>query len=262
MKENNNKPIGVMDSGLGGLTAVRELGIILPQESIVYYGDNANCPYGNRSREEILSLSFAMLDFLKEKNVKIVAIACNTISTLIEELRKPYAFPIVSIIETTCEYVADKEFEQIGVFATEFTVKQGHYRRVIGELSPKTEVFSIPSRDLAMLVDTGHFESLEIEIEVKSLLNELKNIAPGLEDMILGCTHYPIVKDVFEKNSGGVNFINPAEIQAGAVRALLTGQLSEGGQPSLDIFTSGEAVQYEAAIKKLGIKRDMTINKL
>ena len=263
MKQQKDKPIGVLDSGLGGLTVVRELGRLLPSESIVYFGDNANVPYGNRPKEEILKLTFAMLDFLQSKDVKIAAIACNTISTLIEEFRPRYKFPVVSIIETACEYVAAQRLSQVGVFATEFTVKQGHYERLIKKQSPETFVFSQPSQYLAKLVDEGRFNDPAIMVEVQTLLNALLQARPELKHIVLGCTHYPIVQDIFEQAAPGFTFINPAQVQVQALKALLSeqGLLSEARETFLDIYTSGEKPQYEAALKKLDIKRPMAINK-
>ena len=256
------KPIGVMDSGLGGLTVVRELERLLPAESIVYYGDNANCPYGNRPKEEILELSFAMLDFLSEKKVKIVAIACNTISTLIDDLQKRYEFPIVSIIQAACEFVAKEKLRQVAVFATEFTVKQGNYERLIGNLRAETEVFSLASRNLASLVDEERFDDPLTRAEIESLLTTLKQLHPEMKHIILGCTHYPIVQDLFEQAAPGLNFINPAKAQAKAIEALLLGHslLSDSTQAHLDIFTSGDKQQYDSALKKLEINCPMTIH--
>ena len=256
--EKRIEKIGVLDSGLGGLTVVRELERILPNENIVYFGDNANCPYGNRPRDEILDLSCAMLDFMQKQGVKAVAIACNTISTLIQELREHYRFPIVSIIEEACKYVAGEELAQVGVFATEFTIREGLYTALIGQLRPETKVFGVSSRTLASLVDGGCFDGGETLEEVTSMLGKMR---PELKHIVLGCTHYPIVRDLFEKVAPDITFINPAAVQAEAVKALLAGRglLNNAPQPSLDIYTSGEKQPYEAAIKKLGISRPLTI---
>ena len=258
--EKQTEKIGVMDSGLGGLTVVRELERILPGE-IVYFGDNANCPYGNRPKEEILDLSCAMLDFMQKQGVKTVAIACNTISTLVQDLRARYEFPIVSIIEEACKHVAG--LPQVGVFATEFTISQGLYATLLGQLRPETKVSGVASRTLAMLVDEGRFDGSETLEEVNSMLGKLQSKHPEVKHIVLGCTHYPIVQDLFEKAAPGVTFINPAAVQAEAVKALLRerGLLSNIQEPSpkIEIFTSGEKGPYEAAIKKLGIKGPLTV---
>ena len=102
------KKIGVLDSGIGGLTTVKSLQDLLPGEDIIYFGDNKNVPYGNKSKDEILALTLKMIDFFKENDVKIVAIACNTISTLIDSYKDRYDFPIVDIISPTADYVVEK----------------------------------------------------------------------------------------------------------------------------------------------------------
>jgi len=261
MGKQTEKQIGVLDSGLGGLTLVREMERILPHESIVYFGDNANCPYGNRPEEEIVGLSSAMLDFFLEKEVKAVAIACNTISTIADRLRERYGFPIVSIIEAACENAADMGLSRVAVFATEFTIRQGLYGKLLRRISPETEVFGFPSRTLAALIDSGRFDDNATETEVKVLLSALRESAPDVKHVILGCTHYAIIGGLFEKCAPGITFINPAQAQAEAIRRLLSkrGLLGDSQQPALDICTSGEKPLYEAAMKKLGINRHAAI---
>lgn len=261
MEEQKGKCIGVIDSGLGGLTVVKELERFLPKENIIYFGDNANCPYGNRPRSEILELSLAMLDFMQNQGVKIVAVACNTISILIDELRKHFDFPIVSIIEEACKHVAARNIPETGVFATEFTIRGGLYNTLIHSYRPETKVFGVPSRTLAMLVDEGRFSGSDTKAEVHSLLNTLLSAHPEVKHVVLGCTHYPIVQDLFEEAAPDLNFINPAAVQAEAVKTLLAerGLLCDLSEPAMNIFTSGGKEPYEAAIKKLGIRRPLTI---
>ena len=256
--------IGVMDSGLGGLTLVREIERLLPHEGIVYFGDNANCPYGNRPEEGIVKLSFAMLDFLREKGVKVAAIACNTISTIADKLRERYDFPIVSIIEAACENLAAMGLSKIAVFATEFTIRQGLYEKLLRRLCPETEVFGFPSRTLAALIDSGRFGDSATETEVNALLGALRESYPDVNHVVLGCTHYPIVQDLFEKSAPGIDFINPAHAQAEAVKKLLSDRslLGDNPQPDTDIYTSGEKSLYEAAMGKLGISRNPVIREM
>ena len=255
------RPIGILDSGLGGLTLVREMERLLPCENIVYFGDNSNCPYGNRPEEEILELSSAMLDFMRGKNVKAAAIACNTISAIAGRLRERYEFPIVSIIEAACENTAGMELSKIAVFATEFTIRQGLYEKLLRRIRPEIEVLGFPSRTLAALIDSGRFDDSATETEVKTLLRRLSESAPDVRHVVLGCTHYPIVGELFEKSAPDINFINPARAQAGAIKKLLSerGLLSGSPRPKLNIYTSGEKTLYETALKKLAIGRGAKI---
>ena len=201
-----------------------------------------------------------MLDFMMEKGVKIVVVACGTISNLIDEIRNFYDLPIISIIEAACNSVAKGNPDQIGVFATDFTINAGVHRDLIRRQSPGTQVFGVPSHTLASLVDKGQSE-VTIKAEVSSILNILLKAAPNVKDVILGCTHYPLIQDLFEQAASGINFINPASLQAEAVKALLEqqGLLYKSSCPGLEIFTSGEKQQYEATIKKLNIIRPYSI---
>ena len=261
-KQDEGLCIGVLDSGMGGLTVVRELERLLPSESVVYFGDSANCPYGNRSREEILKLSLSMLDFLQRRGIKIAAIACNTISVLIEELRKHYDFPIVSIIEAACEYTAGQKLGEVGIFATEFTIQQKLYNTLITSLNPGTKVYGQPSRTLAGLVDQGRFDDPAMDAEVRSLLNLLLTAHPELKHIVLGCTHYPIVTDLFQRAAPDINFINPAMEQAKAVQKILEtrGALARDSQAKYDIFTSGDTELYAETMKRLKILSPVTLH--
>ena len=266
MEDQNDQPIGVIDSGLGGLTVVRELVNILPSESIAYFGDNANCPYGNRSSDEILKLSTAMLDFLGNKGIKIAAIACNTISVLGSELRKRYNFPLVSIIEAACSYAAELKVKQIGVFATNFTIRGGLYEKLLNRLNPEIKTCSIPSPTLASIVDEGQMDSPAARNEVKRLISELMEKSPDSRHVILGCTHYPIVMDLFKAEAPFITFINPAQAQAEAVKALLCKNSLLKREPidgnntaHLKIFTSGKERQYHAVLEKLNICSPFTV---
>ena len=220
--EKRQKKIGVLDSGLGGLTVVKELTRLLPEESIAYFGDNKNCPYGNRTQEEILKLSTTMLDFLMDKEIKIAAVACNTISTQIDRLREHCKIPLVSIIEAACEHVAARNYTQVGIIATEFTIKQGLYGMLIKKQRSETQVFGQASRTLAALVDGGKFNDPETKAEVKAVLNALLKTHPELKHIILGCTHYPLLIDCIRDIVGPVRIINAAESTARKLKTFLS----------------------------------------
>jgi len=246
--------IGVMDSGVGGLTVVKELEALVPNESFIYAGDNANCPYGNRGQDEIEALARRMLDFLQKQGVKAVAVACNTISTLIDRYAKDYPFPVFSIIKPAADYVVRSGIREVGVIATEFTIKTGCYTRLIHEGDPTIEVYGEPSRDLAMLVDRGDFDMAAIEADIRNHVGALRKAHP-VKDIILGCTHFPIVQDVFQRAAPDVRFINPAREQALAVKRCLEERGLSSGQArhGFDVYTSGSTKVYETILGKLGI---------
>ena len=135
-------PIGVIDAGLGGYTVVKELQKILPKEDIIFFGDGKNQPYGNRTEEDILHLTHQCLDFLKERKVKAVAIACNTISTLIDKYQPDYDFRIFSIVQAGSNDVVALGLKEVGVLSTVFTAKTGCYARLIHEKAPNIAVYA------------------------------------------------------------------------------------------------------------------------
>jgi len=261
-KSVGQKRIGVLDSGIGGLTVLKELERLLPAENMVYFGDSANCPYGNRTKEEILKLTLSMLDFLQDQGVKIVAIACNTISSLIDRYRDCYDFPIVSIIEAACGHIAKQKLAQVGIFATMFTTQEKLYETLIRRLSPGTLVYGRSSRTLAEFVDQGRFDDPATTEEVRAFLNSLLTEHPEVADIALGCTHYPIVLDMFQRMAPNVNFINPALEQAKTVQRVLEkqGALASGPQEKHEIYTSGSTKLYVDVLKRLGIRRPVDLH--
>jgi glutamate racemase len=253
--------IGVIDSGIGGMTVVRELAGLLPGADIIYFGDSANVPYGNRSEPEIVSLTCAMLDFMAARQVAVVAIACNTISTLVDRFRSRYDFPILSIIEPAAARVADSNLAHVGLVATEFTVRTGAYQRLIARGNPSTQVHTLGSPSLASLIEAQENDDEAIDAEVGRLLSCIFEAYP-VRDIILGCTHYPIVLDSFRKHAPEVNFIDPALLQAREVQRLLEDRgIAPGPGPGdLDISTSGGAAGFERILGKLRIDRPCRIH--
>ena len=249
------KKIGVLDSGVGGLTVVKELEALLPNEDIIYFGDNKNCPYGNRTAENIIELAHSTIGFLRGCGVKAVVIACNTTSSLIDRFAGDYSFPIFSIIKPACLYVAASHLPAVGVLATELTIKTGTYERLIHAENPNIEVFNMASRNLAALIDCGEFDIDAITDDISEHLCALLAQHP-LKHIIHGCTHYPIVNDIFKAIAPQVEFINPAKEQAAAVAGYLSAHklLNPQSGHSFDIYTSGSRAVYSAVLERIGIK--------
>lgn len=250
------RKIGVLDSGVGGLTVVKELARILPDEDIVYYGDNGNCPYGNRTEDEIVAIAHGVIDFLCAQGVKAVVLACNTTSSLLGRIAPDYAVPIFDVISPVCGHVAKRGLPSVGVIATELTIRARGYERHIHALSPQTCVLGEPSHNLARLVDSGEFDMPAIEADVRAHVEALTQ--QGVNHVIYGCTHYPIVSQVFQAAAPGVEFLDPALHQAMAVRAYLEEHALLSDEPghSAEIYTTGgpraEAV-YREIFRRLGI---------
>ncbi|NLY46730.1 MAG: glutamate racemase [Tissierella sp.] len=259
----DHRAIGVIDSGVGGLTVVKELQKLLPQEDIIYFGDNANVPYGNRSEEEIADLTKAMIDYLIEKDVKLIAVACNTISTIVDKYFSDYEIPIVSIIAPTANYVVKNKLNEVGVIATNFTIQTGAYDKLIKDKDISVEVTSEGSPNLATLVDSADFT----DDEVRQLVSlHMKNILSkkDLKDIILGCTHYPIVVDKFQEFGPGINFINPAYEQVLYIDKLLDkmdGKIIDGNS-SFTVYTSGKRDAYLKMVDLLALDKPDNIMEL
>lgn len=250
----NDCPVGVLDSGVGGLTVVRQLQRLLPGEDVVYFGDSANVPYGNRSEDEIFALTMNMIHFLEQRQVKCIAIACNTISTLIKRLRDEEKCPLISIVEAGASYVVQKKLTRVGLIATEFTVKKGTYDARIHSHAPQCEIVAKGSPKLAALVDKGDFDDPAIDAEIREQVGDILSRAP-VEHLILGCTHFPIVADNFRVCFPRLQLIDPAEQQAAMVKKLLAERnwLSEKERGSFRIFTTGDPAVYRAVAGRLGL---------
>ena len=252
----DNRPIGVIDSGVGGLTVAKELRSLFPQESIIYFGDNGNHPYGNKSEKEIAEMAKKMIDFLLEKDVKLVAVACNTISTIVDKYFCDYDIPIVSIIKPAADYVVRNKIKELGVIATVFTISTGAYDKLIKEGDSSVELVSEGSPTLAGLVDSANFTDDEVNELVKLHMTNLLS-KRDVKDVILGCTHYPIVIDNFQEFSPDINFINPAYEQVMYVDKLLASknQKGENEKSTFDLYTTGSKSTYEKMFHILSIEK-------
>lgn len=254
MIDSAKKKIGVLDSGVGGLTVVRQLQELLPGEDILYFGDSANVPYGNKEKPEILRLMNNILDFMEENEVKAIAVACNTLSTLYDVYAPQRKTKIFSIVAAGAQSVIDLGLKEVGIVATDFTIKTGWYKKLIQEQDPTVTVYGAGNHMLATLLDSGRFD--EVPENVTANMADLaKQGQPS--HVILGCTHYPIVRDQFEACAPGVTFIDPALEMAKAMKNWLEKEdlLQEKGRHTLDIRTSGNPEYYGVMCDMLGIQR-------
>lgn len=251
-RDKMDKKVGVIDSGIGGLTVVKSLQQLIPGEDIIYFGDNINVPYGNRSKEEIFSLTMDLLRFMETKNVKIVAIACNTMSALIDEYKDKFDFPIIDIIHPTVDQIIKMNTYNLSLIGTEFTVKSEIYQNLLKERNPDISLTVEGSRDLATLIDKGDFDSTEIK---KVVSNHIKNLLKDgdIYNLVLACTHFPIVANIFSEIAPEIRLIDPGFEQAKAIRTYLNEKNLEkdGDKGKLEINTSGDTAIYEAVIKRL-----------
>ena len=251
-------PIGVMDAGLGGYTVVKELQKILPREELLYLGEGVYQPYGNRGEDEILFLTRQCLDFLQSRGVKIVAVACNTISTLIEKYRPFYDFEIISIVQAGANDVIAANLPEVGVLSTTFTAKTGQYARLIAEKSPQTRVYAQGCPWLARIIEDGDLDQKRIDEELRNTLGVIAAAHPALDSLVLGCTHYPLVATNIQKlYPQFTRFINPAASQARMVKERLERDnlLNHDGDGSLHICTTSDVEVYRRMAAFVGLER-------
>lgn len=261
-----NAPIGVTDSGVGGLTVVRELQKLLPGEDIVYFGDGANCPYGNRSREELEALLARNVAFLKGKGVKAVVVACNTTSALVDSAPRDFGVPLFTIIAPATQAVRRCGAKKVGLLATEFTVRSGCYEKRIHALCPDVQVVAKGSPNLAGLVDCGAFDNAAINAEIFAQVGDVIAREP-VTHLILGCTHYPIVEENFRACFPFVKLIDPAREEALAVSIALSAEnlvkpAASGEKGRFEIYTSGEPAVYEKVAARLKLTPPDSVEKL
>lgn len=220
----DNRPIGVFDSGLGGLTAVREMLRILPDEQIVFFGDTGRVPYGNRSQKIIAHYSRQDAEFLMSKNVKAIVIACGTASSVAGALlEKELPVPLTGVLEPTARAAAAATKNgRIGVIATEATIRSGSFQQALHSISPKLQVFSKSCPLFVPIVESGFMlEHPDITKEVaETYLAPLREA--DVDTVILGCTHYPILKRIIGEVVGEqVRLIDSGRETAAYCRTLL-----------------------------------------
>lgn len=220
----DNRAIGVFDSGLGGLTAVRTLRQILPEEQLIYFGDTARVPYGSRSKETLLKYARQDVRFLRSFDLKAILIACGTVSTTaLPTLQAENPLPIVGVVEATCRRAVEQtRNKKIGLIATQASVRSGAYARQVRALDPDVTVIGKPCPLFVPLVENGRFQRGDIVIETvaREYLEPLR--ATGIDTLILGCTHYPLLTDVIGDVMGpGVTLVSAGEESAFALKRML-----------------------------------------
>ncbi len=218
----NNKAIGIFDSGVGGLTVFKEVKKVLPSESIIYFGDTARVPYGIRSKETVTRYSIENTEFLLSKGIKLLIIACNTASSLsIEEIKKRTSIPVIGVIEPGARAaLRATRNKKIGIIGTEATIKSRAYPEAIKKINSSVEVFSKACPLFVPLVEEGWTSGTVTRLVAETYLKELGE--KGIDTLILGCTHYPLLKPVISEVMGGnVQLIDSAVETAIAVKQVI-----------------------------------------
>lgn len=193
-REMDNRAIGFFDSGLGGLTSVPVLKRALPNEKVLYFGDTARTPYGSKSPETVCKFSAQIVDYLVSKNVKLIVIACNTVTAMaLDMLRERHPdVPIVGVIDPTARRVATDNAPNVGIIGTKVTIESGVYAERIHELNPEISTYSLACPAFVPLIEEGIIDNEIMDLTIKYYMDDFVK-DNRIDSLILGCTHYPLI---------------------------------------------------------------------
>ena len=250
----DNRPVGVFDSGIGGLTVLREIWKTVPDESTIYFGDNSRSPYGTKSRSTIIRYSLQNMKFLESKDVKMIVVACNTASAYAyEELKKRANVPVVEVVtpgaDVACRATKNG---RIGIIATKGTISTDVYKKAVEdraeELGMKNiEIYQQACPLFVSLAEEGWWDKEVTRLTAEEYLKPLKDA--GVDTLVMACTHYPLLSKVIKEVMGdGVVLVNTGEATARVVKELLgsEGTASEGNKsPVREFYTSDEPELFE-----------------
>jgi glutamate racemase len=221
--------VGVFDSGVGGLTVLRAIRDRFKRLDLVYLGDTARVPYGSRSPETVVRYSLECASFLLERGVEVLVVACNTASSYaIEELKRRFSIPVIGVVEPGVREAVRVSKGRVGVIGTQATIRSGAYQRLLREAG--LEVFAKACPLFVPLVEEGIVEGEIAERITRMYLEELKRA--GIDTLILGCTHYPLLKGVIERFMNGVAVVDSSE----AVARSLEGFVADEGEGSTEVY--------------------------
>ncbi|MEE4115981.1 MAG: glutamate racemase [Marinilabiliaceae bacterium] len=265
MSELRNNPIGLFDSGVGGLTVANAIKNLLPSETMIYYGDTAHLPYGDKSAESIIAYSRKITEFLLGNNAKMVLIACNSASasaynTLREEFGKKVI--LMDVIGPLASYIASKDYSRVGIIGTKRTVESGAYNEKIMALNSAIDIVSLATPLFVPMIEEGFiFDDISNAI-IRTYLSDKK--LDGIDSLVLGCTHYPIIKNQISKQFNfEVEVIDSARVVAMELRRILeiNGLLSDK-KKSADRFYVSDYTPYFEKIARMFFEGELNLEKL
>jgi len=259
-KINAESPVGVFDSGVGGLTILAEIRKALPLENYVYFGDTDHCPYGIRSEAEIAELSVINCRFLIEQGAKLIIVACNTASqAALNALRATYSVPFIGVVPAVKPAARATKRGRIGVIATNQAAQAAYLRRLIADFADGNEVYTAGCPELVTLAEQGQFDGPAVEATLCHALQPL--LERDIDVLVLGCTHFPALRPAIERVVGAdVQVIDSGSAIARRTRTILESanllrvvDTQPGTQGTLQVWCSGDAASFsEIASKLLG----------
>lgn len=232
----NSNSIGIFDSGVGGLTVLKEVSKMLPAENIIYLGDTARVPYGIRSPETVTRYSFECTEFLLKKKIKLLVVACNTVSAIsLHEIQKKISIPVIGVIEPGARAAATStKNKRVGVIGTEATIKSSAYMKAIKALNKDIDVFGLSCPLFVPLAEEGWTNDVIAQLVAKKYLKDI--IDMGVDTLVLGCTHYPLLKGVIKEIMSDVYLVDSAIETAKVVKDVLQTQRSMGSKQGKQKF--------------------------
>lgn len=245
----DNRPIGIFDSGVGGLTVAKQLIKVMPDEKIIYFGDTARVPYGSKSKETVTKFSSQIIRFLMTKQVKAIIIACNTVSSnCYEELTRQFPqIPIFGVVNPGVEScVKTTKNNIVGVIGTQATINSGAYERGIKEQNPDITVYSKACPLFVPLAEEGWTDNEVARMTVSAYVGEL--LEKGIDSILLGCTHYPLLKRCISQVVGEkVAIVDPAKATAVKMQEYLTenDMLCNDNSPEHTFYVSDNNQQFD-----------------
>ena len=248
--DTKNLPVGVFDSGVGGLTVAKEIMRQLPKEKIIYFGDTARVPYGNKSRETVIAYSRQIVEFLLGKGVKAIVVACNTASAFaLETIRKDVPVPIVGVVKPGARTASKTTRNgRIGIIGTEGTINSGLYAEYLNELDPGISVFGKACPLFVPLAEEGWLDDPVTVDVIRRYITPM--LEKDIDTLVLGCTHYPLLADAIGRVAGDrVSLVNPARETALELARILTEKklLNESGeQPHHEFYVSDGAEKFRS----------------
>lgn len=243
----DNRAIGVFDSGLGGLTTVRQLHRIMPEEHIIYFGDTGRVPYGTRSRRTVLQYTRQDVAFLTSHDIKAIVVACGTVSSMaLSTVRTENSIPMVGVVKPAC-YTAMRHTRnnRVGIIGTKGTIRSGSYEAMLHTLDPSVRTIARACPLFVPLVENGRFlpDDKVTQMVVEEYLTEIRDF--GVDTLILGCTHYPLLREAIRAFMGGnVNLIDPGAEAAEYVRTFL--DPAEPGNGHTEYYVSDDPDSFDA----------------
>jgi glutamate racemase len=245
--------IGVFDSGVGGLSVAREIRNSLPAEDVVYVADTAYCPYGDRPEDEVEARALAIGRFLEARGAKVLVVACNTASGVaLELLRERLSLPVIGMEPALKPAVRLSRNGRVGVMATRVTLRSARFARLVESYADGAEVHAEACPGLADLVEDGVLEGPELTERLAELTEPLR--AAGVDTVVLGCTHYPFVREAIARAFGGdVRLLDSGEAIARRTRQILAeaDALEAGGEGTFHFFTTGRVEEVAPVVSRL-----------